>query len=197
VSLLGRRVMYTRASHDFLTITHLPALVAAEQVTTGDIIELGCGLGSTPMLNMLSRVKGRKVFSYESDAEWYAKFTHLQTKNHKIIKVDSFDEVPIAPCGMILIDHAPAERRQVEIASFKDIADVLVCHDSELEQYYSYDFAQFKYKYVYDVYPKTTHLVSNKIDIAWHFDGSPDRRPTCDCHGVADCPSYGQRGAYK
>ncbi len=62
-------LMYDNPSHDFLTVTHLPALVAAEHITKGDIIELGCGLGSTPMLNMLSRLKCRRVISYESNME--------------------------------------------------------------------------------------------------------------------------------
>ncbi len=126
-------------------------------------------------------------------AIWNSRFTQLETNNHTITKVDSFDSVPVVECGMILIDHAPAERRQVEIARFKDFADILVCHDSELREYYSYDFDQFKYQFTYNVYPKTTTFVSNTIDIGRLL--SADLMPLCDCHGLSKCPSYGNTGA--
>ena len=59
------------------------------------------------------------------------------------------------------VDHAPSERRTVEIKRLRNQAQVFVIHDTEKVRYYGYDYKRFL---------KRTSVVSDIIDVSLFFD---------------------------
>jgi len=72
--------------------SHLPTLVRAYDISKGDILELGTGYFSTLMLDWLSAITDRKVVSYETNPDWYARAKKLQSSYHDVIFVESWDK---------------------------------------------------------------------------------------------------------
>jgi len=151
--------------------THIAPLTAAALSTKGTIIEMGAGDYSTPLLHEIAKAQNRPLITYETDKQWLINFIDLEvfkTKvSHFIEPVANWDQVEVRPCGLLFIDHAPAERRIIDIERFMRAAQVIVVHDSEKRSYYKYDqvFKYFKYKNEYQRYSKKTMLLSNYIDV--------------------------------
>lgn len=121
---------------DGLTLwnSHLPLLwLALEKTKKGAIIEMGCGDGSTNQLHEYAKANKRILYSFETNAEWLEKFKHLESDTHKLIHVTDWDMVTsICPDPtVILIDHAPGERRIIDVEIFKDINGIQVLHDTQ------------------------------------------------------------------
>ena len=140
--------------------------------TKGDVIELGTGDYSTPVLHEILKNTGRKIFSFDSDLGWLDFFTDLRTENHSIELIKNWDNLQIKKCGVVFVDHAPALRRIIEIERFRDFADIIVVHDTEKVKYYNYEpvLSSFKYRCDYERYIKKTTLLSDKIDVTKIFE---------------------------
>ena len=155
--------------------THRPALCEAIVRTTGPILELGMGDSSTLALHDLAEATGRNVCSYDHDASWVARYTELRSAHHQIEQVGSWDACPIESTrwAVVLVDHAPAARRIVDIERLAKHAEVIVVHDTE-DPTYGYDsvFGAFAYRLDYrDERPWTT-LLSNYVDVSrWSIMG--------------------------
>lgn len=132
--------------------THLPLLWEALEATEGEVVELGIGNGSTPKLHEYCKAKGRPLFSYENNINWYRKFEHLRTGTHRIEYTQSWFE-PIErhryTIGVLFSDEAPGEMRKYNISMFCNTAQVVVAHDSEKENHvgYRYDLVHPLFKY--------------------------------------------------
>lgn len=157
--------------------THLTPLIAVVLATFGNVIELGMGDYSTPVLHeiikfqntLLNRHK-RKLISYESNKEWLNNFVDLMTDYHQIKLVENWDSVKITEntsCSVLFVDHAPANRRIIEIERFKDFCDIIVVHDTEKTRFYGYEplLSKFNSRLDYKRYAKRTTLVSNFFDL--------------------------------
>ena len=94
--------MTTYKDHGFYT--HQPFLMEVLKTTTGNILECGCGDGSTYMIkkhihdtiNQCTTNRctseqqcttNRQLVSLESNLEWLNKYTHLADANHKLYHV--------------------------------------------------------------------------------------------------------------
>lgn len=112
---------------------HRHLLWDALELTSGDVIELGCGDGSTPFLSRYCKARGRMLYSYEGDLDWYDRMKMYREDHHKVIYVKNWDDVSAGHvlCGVVLIDHAPGERRKVDIQRFAQTASIIVAHDTE------------------------------------------------------------------
>jgi hypothetical protein len=151
--------------------SHKEALMLALNNTKGDIIELGCGLHSTPFIYY--NCEDRNFISFETDEDWAAL---ISSKYPDIIihSIDSYDEVynfEITDIGFVFIDHAPGERRKVDIEILSTIAPVLVVHDTEDVSNYVYGMMDIlnTFKYRVDFKPEglpQTTIVSNFIDVS-------------------------------
>lgn len=104
---------------------HRNLLYPALEATTGIVVEFGCGEGSTPYLREYCSYRNREFFSFESDPKWAEK--------QDSIHVPSWDNVSLEEVDVLLIDHAPGERRCVDIEKYANIAKIIVIHDSEPE----------------------------------------------------------------
>jgi hypothetical protein len=110
-------------------MTHLPSLFAVLLATDGPVLEIGCGLGSTPILRAYCQAAGRVFLSVESDKDWAEKVGAEYMPN--------YDGLPAlgGHCSgfwsVVFVDNAPAIRRGADAMLFKDSAEFVVIHDWE------------------------------------------------------------------
>lgn len=156
--------------------THRPALrEAVLRVPQGLILELGAGDGSTPPLHKVCLVTGRPVLTLEGDRTWHARFVGLNSENHAVVHVPSWDELdrPLfrsLPYAIAFVDHTPT-RRVADIKWLAGRARVLVVHDTESRDYgYEGIFDLFRYSVTYKDHSPWTSVLSNFIDVSsWTF----------------------------
>ena len=144
--------------------SHIPILLEVLSKTKGPVLELGAGWYSTPLLYWLCKEQGRGFVSYETDEDW-AKNMDGMTQY-----VKRYDDVPAdKEWGMVFIDHAPAERRIVDIKRFRELADYIVVHDTEPESKTLYEyykiFPSFPHKKTYDKHKPHTTILSTKYEL--------------------------------
>lgn len=164
---------------------HRPLLyLALELSKSGNILELGCGEGSTQFIHDYGWEHQRCVTSYDYSQEWLDKFLHLKWSNHPThdfittkdpIMLDNTirqltDDKSVSVC---LIDHSPGERRWEDARDIANRVDFVVIHDSELAATgYLLDRIWPLYKYRINVNSEgaCAALVSNTFDVGV-FDG--------------------------
>jgi len=155
--------------------THMAALVTAVVNTEGPVLEMGCGDFSTTILHAICSISNRFLLTAETNKDWMELFTDLERDWHKfkyVSSVKDWDNVGLEKhWSVVFIDHAPAERRAVDIKRLRNRTDIFVMHDTQ-EPSYRYDpvIATFKYKFVYKRYNVTTTLVSDRIDVHQFFE---------------------------
>ena len=150
--------------------SHLPMLVKALELTEGDVLEMGVGIFSTPLLHWMCMANKRKLYSYENDERWGNLKTHFETDIHRINFVSNWDDADIdREWGMVFIDHAPAERRHIDVRRFAKLAKLIVIHDSEEKNDKSYHYSKiyplFKYRYDFKIKKPHTTILSNYIKL--------------------------------
>lgn len=108
--------------------------LALEETKTGDVIEMGCGDGSTNQLHNYCKANNRKLYSFDWSKEWLDKFTHMESPDHKFMYIEKSWDIVKDICpnpSVILMDHSPGERRVVDIRSFCDMNGIQVIHDTQ------------------------------------------------------------------
>lgn len=164
--------------------THISVLATVVAHTDGPVLELGMGDWSTPLLHGLCSVNKRYLLSTETDQNWMALFQDLATNWHEFEFVPVFEESieryyrpekwdtvgNEKRWSVVFIDHAPAERRLMDIARLRKNTDVFVVHDTEGRGYgLGPILDSFKYRYVEDRYSIETTVVSDVIDVTKFF----------------------------
>lgn len=132
--------------------------------TTGDVLELGCGYGSTPYLQKYCKEKNRYLLSCDSKMEWASKFPDA-------VYYKSWDEFNWKrEFDVALVDHAPGEHRKFAIELLKPTTKILVIHDSEPPADHGYQMRQHFDKFKYCVEIKTggawSTMVSDSVDLS-------------------------------
>jgi hypothetical protein len=158
-------------------LTHVPILAKCVCKFGGNVLEFGTGMGSSPLLCTL--VDG-ELCSFESNQSWHSMMKsgihgkNLWTKpNHNLhfIANQNWDSIYDIvdwnkKWSIAFIDHAPGERRIVDIVRLKDLVDVILYHDSEEPSYGWKNLeGHFNSVYEYDVYSVRTTVVSNKYNL--------------------------------
>lgn len=151
--------------------SHLPVLAKALSVTSGDVLELGTGLMSTPFLHFMCGSQGRYLASYENDPAFYAWALQCQAAWHDILYVESWDQAPIERVWSVaLIDHGPSERRTADIRRLAGLVSCIVIHDTYWKEnkHYHYEdiWPLFRWRYDYTLFKPYTTLVSNFMDLS-------------------------------
>lgn len=145
--------------------SHLPILSFLLFHSKGDVIELGAGFNSTPLLYWTCKAFNRNFESYENDKKWCEKLGGMS------MPIDDWDSLDFTNkhYSIALIDHRPAIRRKTDAIRLKDHADFVVMHDSEAEinKFYQYTrvYPHFKYRYDFDKYKPNTTILSNTVDL--------------------------------
>ncbi len=154
--------------------THRPILCEAVLRTRGPIVELGIGEGSTPALHAVAVAFSRQLFSFDNNPDWITKYLSLRNEYHHLALMSSWDECPIEShfWSVAFVDHAPAERRVVEIGRLRYSAELLVVHDTQDRAYgFESTFDSFAYRFDYRVHPQWTTVLSNYVDVSgWRID---------------------------
>lgn len=150
--------------------THMPMLIKTVQASEGEVLEVGGGVFSTPLLHWLCKVEGRKLTTYENDPITF-EFVHaFQSHLHRTRFIKSWDKMDFKRhWGVVLIDHHPEARRTPDAIRFKDSADFIVLHDTEKPLKYGYDelWQHFKYVYHDKGCRPWTSVVSNTKDLSF------------------------------
>ena len=152
--------------------SHLPVLLKAVLKTQGDILELGAGIFSTPMLHAFSMAQNRNVVTYENFNRWYRWFSIYEGKRHKVHFINKWEDAVVEkPWDVVLVDQTPDEDRIKTIARLADYAKYIVVHDAnegsntEKTYHFSKIYHLFKYRYHYrDVEPNVM-VLSNFVDL--------------------------------
>ena len=120
---------------------HRPLLALALRLSSIPIVlEYGVGDGSTLQLRELCGKIGTTLISFDSNNEWLSRFNKDVPEHHRMKFVgdnwDSvYDTLPKSPrsIGVAFIDHAPGERRIEDVRRVKELAELVVVHDTEPE----------------------------------------------------------------
>lgn len=154
--------------------THLPALIKAMEATTGDVLEMGMGLFSTPYLHYKCMLTGRKLVSYENSRTWAGFFLHYgyPNENHEINIVEDYNDAKIdKPWDVVLIDQTPDDNRTVATRRLANLAKYIIIHDSNNDKrsrriYHYHDiYPLFKYRSVWDKDSNHATVLSNFVDL--------------------------------
>ena len=124
---------------------HRILLWEAMALTKGKVVEFGSGHGSTPFLKEHCKNKQRVFESYENNKEWADKTGATL--------IEDWESLTPTSIHVLFIDHAPGERRQFDLLKYKDLAKVIVIHDSEPTGAGDYKVRQHfpKFKYCVEV----------------------------------------------
>jgi len=161
----------------FSFLSHVPVLTAACTITTGPVLELGAGFGSTFALHGICGVTGRDILTLEHDKTWLTAFGYYMRSWHKFKHVKSFVGLPEytdREWGMAFVDHGIFGERGLALAEVRHIP-IIVCHDTcyELLNYTNDGFPQvldsFKYRFDHQWQGPQTSILSDTVDIVSIF----------------------------
>lgn len=140
---------------------HRLLLWHALEMTEGLVVELGSGHGSTPYISKYCADAGREFKTYDSSPEW------AQRMSSEL--VNDWNTLQLSNVSVLLVDHAPGERRKIDIVKYKDVADIIVVHDTEPAADHGYQVRQHfpKFKYIAEVkgMGAWATILSNKLDV--------------------------------
>ena len=165
--------MATRMNVSIRYSTHLPVLLEVMKRTTGDVLELGPGVFSTPVLHWLCESQKRNLLTIEHDKKWsWFCSQYYQTDQHKHLQVDNWDLAKDAiskPWDVALVDHSPSERRVEEIKILAPLAKYIIVHDADdnREKYYHLSTIKhlFKYYWRFEGAEPQVAVYSNFVDL--------------------------------
>lgn len=114
--------------------SHLPALVACVAETRGDVLELGVGNFSTPVLHALCGAMGRELTSVEADREWLGKMAAVYSRSWHRFYCDVYDNIcatlALKDWGVVFVDSSPGGEARAKLFSmFLPRAEFVVVHD--------------------------------------------------------------------
>jgi hypothetical protein len=140
--------------HEIGNSSHRPLLLLAleETRTSGQaVLEMGMGDGSTPYLHRYCAKEKRVLFSVDNNKDWVAKYKCLEEAYgmHRVVHDPNWNITHDGNYSVVLIDHAPEERRHVDVERLAHRAQILVLHDTEPESPgYLYDriWGLFRYR---------------------------------------------------
>lgn len=150
--------------------THLPCLIQAFSKTTGDVLELGMGVFSTPYLHYACILAKRNLVSYENFKEWYDFMKTYENEYHKVNLVEKYSDAPVDKLwDIVLIDQTPDYSRSEEAMRLKDLAKYIIIHDSNPSNYkvthYDKLYQHFKYKTDWHGDKNRATVLSNLVDL--------------------------------
>ena len=158
-------------------------LTVSTLLSTGDVLELGMGMYSTPLLHNLGAHLNRQVVSVETNLEWLNKFIiYNSTRTHKLYHL-SKSELNLYGLnrlwGLVFVDHGDAKARNLNVLNFSKLAMIVIVHDAENASEDLYNYVKnklrdsFKYSCKYspfsskekNTWTTSTLILSNFINI--------------------------------
>jgi predicted O-methyltransferase YrrM len=159
--------------------THIPLLASVVATAPpGDVLELGVGHFSSPLLSAMCKAMGRHLTSFEEKAEWLDNVRDLEAPHHDLrVAADPFNWMPDVDAlfgteghfAVIFIDHGRTNQdRMAYLRQLADRADFIVCHDTRNTWFAGVDevLDSFKHRFDYCLMTPVTTVVSNKYDVS-------------------------------
>jgi len=116
--------------------THQPVLCEAVLRSSGPVLELGSGEGSTHLLHLLCEQQRRALLTLDNDATWLGRYEErFRSDSHEFGLVEDWYEVlhsePVRTTrwGVVFIDSSPWESRTLALRLLKNMATFVVVHD--------------------------------------------------------------------
>jgi hypothetical protein len=104
-------------------------LEALELTKKGNVLEMGCGRGSSPLLQSYCRDHNRKLYSYDNNEEWAKKF------NSTFIGTTMNDwelcDYALRDYSVALIDHSPGFHRPLAVERLRKHVGIFIMHDTQ------------------------------------------------------------------
>jgi hypothetical protein len=156
--------------------THVPALGMGMMMTDGDVLELGTGLVSTPMLSAMIKFTNRRLVSLEQSERWWRGMSQqYQGERHDVVYCPGFERMEeIATSqrwGLVLVDHelpdqVSYEHRVKMLGMLRSWAEVVVVHDTEDDRV-DWDGAMddYRFRWTFRMVTPWTTMLSNSVDI--------------------------------
>lgn len=134
--------MNTYKTHPYYT--HQPFFIEVLKNTSGDILECGCGEGSTKMIKEQIKNTNRKLVSLESNYEWLNKYIHLSDSQHKLYHINASNNDTLETgykwidfiqnnnlnnFEIVFIDSSPWLSRKCCFDYFLNKAKIIIFHD--------------------------------------------------------------------
>jgi hypothetical protein len=114
--------------------THLPVLSEVLiKLRPRDIIEVGCGLYSTPILRTYVAIRGGEHFILETDQKYQSIMSKLCGCEIDLFDGTNLPSKALRAWGLAFIDHSPANVRAPIAIELQGLANVIVLHDSNPE----------------------------------------------------------------
>ena len=160
-------------------LSHMPIIIAMCAATSGPIIELGAGFGSTLALHGMCAASKRHLLTVESDKTWIGWLWFYSRSWHKFRHVSTFVDLPEykdTEWELAIVDHGILVERGLALSCLSHVP-IIVAHDTCHEALnYTNDgkpqvLDSFKYRYDSLWTPPQTSILSNSIDIKKEFGG--------------------------
>ena len=139
----NRNDNYTYKSHPYYT--HQPFFSEVLKNTSGNILECGCGDGSTLFIKETIKNSQRKIITLESDKSWLNKYLKYENDLHKLYHIDATNEdtdenakkwVDFIDSNfkditfeIVFIDCSPWLSRKHIFEYFKNKSNFIIIHD--------------------------------------------------------------------
>jgi hypothetical protein len=109
--------------------THLEALVYAALINNEDILELGCGHYSTPVLHSICKNKNKKLHIIASNNDWLNQFKNFG----ECELINNWKDYNFTgKYGMVFLDNEQLTKDRIMlIPKIMQITNVLVVHDAD------------------------------------------------------------------
>ena len=152
-------------------VTYRPSLVrallwASELAERVRVLELGTGVGSSPMLAELARTGRLRVYAVEHDPKWYADAMLLEHDSYHV-RTDPPGDLAMMHFEVVFVDHGPVEARARDLALLARNLNVglVVVHDWNADVY-GYDKTIFKWRVEDRGRWPNTAIMSNTVDLS-------------------------------
>lgn len=143
--------------------TYMPVLAKVLSITTGDVLELGTGIFSTPYLHWVCYSSDRKLVSYENNAFYSNIASQYVDDFHEVYITGAYGEIDIEKeWDVVFIDFFETQDRHIPLEKMLDHAKYIVVHDSLPSSFPNVS----KYRYDYTDLSPGTSVFSNLIDLS-------------------------------
>jgi hypothetical protein len=147
--------------------THMGVLTKVLLMSKGDVLELGVGPASTPLLHWLCKDMNRLLISYENNSGFFQYARRYQSQLHRVRFVKDWDGLDtVTRRGLVFIDHAPFSRRETDAIRFKDSADYIIINNTNGWKDHNDVWKHFKYIYTWKKCLPWVSVVSNTKDLS-------------------------------
>ena len=149
--------------------SHLPLLIKLMSITSGSVLELGCGMYSTSYLHWECFRTKRRLVTYEHNPDYFKFLKQCKGEYHEVNCINDWDSIDLSePWSIAFVDHEPSERREHEIRKITH-ADYVVAHDTQNSDARKYGYHNilklFKNRHKYNFILPHTTVFSNKFDV--------------------------------